>query len=874
MPDYITIEHARAVVSHTSRLTENKYSEIVAAANETEKAKLIKTAIGPRMDDFQPSGVTVVDNDSNNKITKEELAATFNKELIKNGGAELTQKQIDYLWSTSINVIKDPGGSDTATNSPASVSNPSSSTVTNPAKPVEDTEAPTLSSSNPSNGATDIARNSNIDITFSGNIGLADATKIKLRKKSDDTEVGITTSIEGDKTLRIKPQADLGASTEYYVTIDPAAITDTSKNNNAYAGITANTDFSFTTGTTVLTSEQQAAANQAAAKKNKPVPTQLSSNSFNKPVTKLNLDAETEQSDDEERLAKLVNLRYGLDLLESKDNVHVALGGNEENYVDGALESLRNSTAPDSQIDNGRYDEYKDGEIPTSPGAFILKQAIEEYKKIDKTLAGKAEKARDKKINAMAEDEKTALITVFENYQKKFTKLKEGISEDKLKKYLTDNYDTLKDLGIDDFPADTAGINGKKKEELITLSVAARNNLNEKISEEFKNITISPDDKKAFLKKYTDIDFSDSGKSIELIKGLTDKELLLLNKYINSDNAFNSRDFIIRELSQHKLSLENTLGLIPYRLSDDADLISFTDRENLLKKYDPKNTDLNKKKEFIQGLTPAELVLLDSSLGFVSKESLLRELDKPENKEKSLGDILNAGVVLSYVEGLQSKHLEEINRIVNNPEIKAALMRNIVPLAIEDKFKYSKDGADGQLYKSGDSYLVDFGEGKAKFYKNQNELLGLPNALDDGDNQFIKLAKEKWGINDPNSILRLSQNAGRLKTPGVTDGSNQTNTLHTILEKIYASEKEALKTKEETTKWHQEMKRRVAKLLMSSSDDEFVKNRQEFQKYLNDTYSGINGWNIFHIDGWRKEFNSADAQTEGMLKEVRDLLRV
>jgi hypothetical protein len=59
---------------------------------------------------------------------------------------------------------------------------------------------------------------------------------------------------------------------------------------------------------------------------------------------------------------------------------------------------------------------------------------------------------------------------------------------------------------------------------------------------------------------------------------------------------------------------------------------------------------------------------------------------------------------------------------------------------------------------------------------------------------------------------------------------------------------------------------------MSSSDDEFVKNRQEFQKYLNDTYSGINGWNIFHIDGWRKEFNSADAQTEDMLREVRDLL--
>jgi hypothetical protein len=232
--------------------------------------------------------------------------------------------------------------------------------------------------------------------------------------------------------------------------------------------------------------------------------------------------------------------------------------------------------------------------------------------------------------------------------------------------------------------------------------------------------------------------------------------------------------------------LENTLGLAPYRLSNDPDLVSYVDRDNLLKKYDPKNTDLTKNKEFIQELTPAELVLLNSSSGFVSKQSLLRELDKPENKERSLGDILNAGVVLSYVEGLQSKPLEEINRIVNNSEIKAALKKNTAPLA---SLPYSENSTNGELYGFGGSYLVDFGAGKAKFYKNQNELLGLPNTLHDGDNQFIKLAKEKWGINDPNSLLRLSQNAARLKSPGTTNGTKETNTLHTILEKIYASEK-------------------------------------------------------------------------------------
>ena len=471
--------------------------------------------------------------------------------------------------------------------------------------------------------------------------------------------------------------------------------------------------------------------------------------------------------------------------------------------------------------------------------------------------------------------------------RKKFTKLKEGISEDKLKKYLTDNYDNLKDLGITDFPnsdnknTDTAGINGKKKEELITLAVAARNKLDGKIREAFENITISAEDKKAFLKKYTDIDFSDSGKSIELIKGLTDKELLLLNKYINSDNAFNSRDFIIRELSQHKLSLENTLGLIPYRLSDDADLISFTDRENLLKKYDPNNTDLTKNKKFIQELTPAELVLLNSSSGFVSKQSLLRELDKPENKERSLGDILNAGVVLSYVEGLQSKPLAEIEKIINQSEIKAALKKNTAPLEIGAGFKYSKDSINGELYRLGGSYLVDFGEGKAKFYKNQNQILGLPKDLDSKENYFQRLASDNksqpgqanpldlgYDISSdriyPTSLLRVGENARRVREKG-----SYKNVLNNILEKIYTSETSA---PADQRGWHKQMKQHIARMLLAKDPTEFDQRRVEFQKYLNEADKGISGsgWNI--IDAAERASNHADGQTEQMLRDVKVLL--
>lgn len=907
MPDSITISHAQEVVSHLSQLTENQYSSIVAAKDDKEKEKLKKTAIGPRMADLEPDQVTLVGADDK-KITQQELIDTFNKQLTKDGGAELTEGQKKYLWEKSIVVIKDPGESANPANSPAAAPPPPPTTTrpepvapTPPAVPTppEDTAAPTLSSSSPSNAAKNIAKNSNIDLTFSENITLADPAKVKLFKKSGDTEVSINTSVEGDKTLRIKPKADLEASTEYYVKIDPGAVTDASKNKNAYAGITTNTDLSFTTGTTALTPEQQAAADKVAAEKNNPVLTPppasevAGSNGFNKPVTKLNLDADdTKQSAGEKKLEKLVNLRYGLDLLESKDDVHVALGGVEESYINGALESLKKSPAPDSEIDNGSSDEYKDGKTPTSPEGFVLKQAIEEYKKTDKTLAEKAEKARDKKINAMAEDEKKALIAVFENYQKKFTKLKGEVSEEKLKKYLTDNYDTLKDLEIDEFPktadkaADIKTINGKKKEELITLSVAARNKLNERISEEFKTITISPEDKKAFLKKYTDIDFSDSGKSIEFIKSLSDEELLILNRYSTgtgrSSSNFISRDFIIRELSQHKLSLKDTLGLDPYRLSDDADLVSFTDRENLLKKYDPKNTDLSKNKEFIQGLTPAELVLLRSSLGFVSKESLLRELDKLENKEKSLGDILNAEVVSSYLDseqGLNSKPLKEINRIVNNPQIKAALTRHTAPLVIQDPFKYSKDGAAGKLYKFGDSYLVDFGKEKAKFYRNQYEILGLPKDLRGGSNIFNLASDNKsqpgqanpldlgYDISSdriyPTSLLRVGENARRMREKG-TYG----NVLHRILEQIYTSEAGA---PADQKAWHKQMKQYVARMLLAKDPAEFDSRRAEFQEYLNETDKGISGgW--FNVDGLRRTFNNADGQTEQMLRDVKELL--
>jgi hypothetical protein len=790
-----------------------------------------------------------------------------------------------------------------------------------PLKPTEDTEAPTLSSSSPSNGATDIAKNSNIDLTFSENITLADAAKVKLFKKSDNSEVeGITTSVVNGNTLRIKSQADLEDSTEYYVTVESAAVTDASKNENAYAGIIANTDLSFTTGTAVLTTEEQAAADKAAAEKNKRVSTtgvtQPSSNNFNKPVTKLNLDDNTEQSPLEAGLAKFMNLRYDLDDLESKDDVHVNLG-REEDYVKEALESLRTGNPTDEFETADAYDNYEEGKTPEYYRAFVLKQAIEDYKKIDPKIAEIAEKARDKEIKGkdpkipdMSADEKAALIKVFENYQNKFTAQRNALSEAKLKKYLIDNYDTLKDRKIDGFPTtgdkavDTNTIKDMSKDDIINLSIKVRDEISTTITNSLLKKIFTPEAQKAFLKKYMETDFSNSEKSIEFVKSLSDEELLMLNRCSRSDGNFISRDFIIRELGQHKLSLQDTLEP-EYNLQDDIYLIiPLADRDTLLKRYDGSITDLAKKKEFINSLSPEELVFLalaaDKDLR--SKAFLLSELEAEANKTKSLDEVLglDSGDLGShYLYTLNSESVAShganaypaIITKLRDKDIWKKLEQDKSISLLEQNVPQSKyisldNGSNfaAKIYTvaaigsgSGRGYLVQTGTGdnKYKLYGSQKELLGLPDELENKDNQFIKLAKENWGINydtpnrtyDTNSLLRLSQNAARLKSPGI-NGTKETNTLHTILEKIYASEEKALKTKEETTEWHEEMKRRVAKLLMSSSDAEFVKNREEFQKYLNDTYSGINGW----IDGLRKEFNSADAQTEDMFREVQQLL--
>ena len=63
------------------------------------------------------------------------------------------------------------------------------------------------------------------------------------------------------------------------------------------------------------------------------------------------------------------------------------------------------------------------------------------------------------------------------------------------------------------------------------------------------------------MEKYYQLDTSDKAKLKEFVENLSDKELIILNhNYPYSNNKFITRDFILKELAQHDLSLEEALN--------------------------------------------------------------------------------------------------------------------------------------------------------------------------------------------------------------------------------------------------------------------------------------------------------------------------
>jgi surface protein len=111
-----------------------------------------------------------------------------------------------------------------------------------------DVSNPTLSSSTPTNNATDVAVDSNIVLNFSESVD-AETGNITIKKKSDDSTfetisvTGSKVTGSGSSTITINPANDFVKGVEYYVLIDATAFDDSS--SNSYAGISSTTALGF-----------------------------------------------------------------------------------------------------------------------------------------------------------------------------------------------------------------------------------------------------------------------------------------------------------------------------------------------------------------------------------------------------------------------------------------------------------------------------------------------------------------------------------------------------------------------------------------------------------------------------------------------------
>jgi methionine-rich copper-binding protein CopC len=123
-------------------------------------------------------------------------------------------------------------------------------TAANATFTVVDTNVPTLTSSTPADGATEVGVNDNIVLNFSEAVD-AESGNIIIYKSSDDSQVesipvgDAKVSGSGSSTITINPSTTLDSSTAYYVQIAATAFDDSS--SNSYAGINDETTLNFTT---------------------------------------------------------------------------------------------------------------------------------------------------------------------------------------------------------------------------------------------------------------------------------------------------------------------------------------------------------------------------------------------------------------------------------------------------------------------------------------------------------------------------------------------------------------------------------------------------------------------------------------------------
>jgi len=113
-----------------------------------------------------------------------------------------------------------------------------------------DTDPPTLDSTSPVDGASDVLISSDLVLTFSEAVD-AESGYITIYKSSDDSVVealdvtGAQVTGSGSTTITADPSSDLSYSTSYYVQVDGTAFDDGA--GNSYAGISDTASWDFTT---------------------------------------------------------------------------------------------------------------------------------------------------------------------------------------------------------------------------------------------------------------------------------------------------------------------------------------------------------------------------------------------------------------------------------------------------------------------------------------------------------------------------------------------------------------------------------------------------------------------------------------------------
>lgn len=149
------------------------------------------------------------------------------------------QNSTAYYIEVPNTAIKDPSG-----NFYAGISGPTAWTFTTAAP--ADVTAPTVVSTNPANNATNVATALTMSITFNENI-VAGTGNILVKKASDGTVVSTVnvTSATISGAQASWSVSGLQPSTAYYVEVPNTAFKDAA--NNAFAGITVPTGWTFTT---------------------------------------------------------------------------------------------------------------------------------------------------------------------------------------------------------------------------------------------------------------------------------------------------------------------------------------------------------------------------------------------------------------------------------------------------------------------------------------------------------------------------------------------------------------------------------------------------------------------------------------------------